>query len=90
MGNVQSDAMVFFGATGDLAYKRIFPSLQGMVKRGQLNVPVIGVAKAGEQSTGLSLRKYVRRVVLESPLHRERTDYDGRRFRCPGSRSFLR
>jgi glucose-6-phosphate 1-dehydrogenase len=47
MRNLQSDALVFFGATGDLAYKKIFPSLQGMVKRGHLNVPVIGVAKAG-------------------------------------------
>jgi glucose-6-phosphate 1-dehydrogenase len=43
----QSDALVFFGATGDLAYKKIFPALQAMVKRGHLNVPVIGVAKAG-------------------------------------------
>ena len=42
-----SDALVFFGATGDLAYKKIFPSLYAMVKRGHLNVPVIGVAKAG-------------------------------------------
>src|SRR5690348_5945599 len=42
-----SDALVFFGATGDLAYKKIFPSLQAMLKRGKLNVPVIGVAKAG-------------------------------------------
>jgi glucose-6-phosphate 1-dehydrogenase len=44
---VISDALVFFGATGDLAYKQIFPSLQKMIKRGNLNVPVIGVAKAG-------------------------------------------
>ena len=43
----QSDALVFFGATGDLAYKKIFPSLQAMIKRGHLNVPVIGVAKSG-------------------------------------------
>jgi glucose-6-phosphate 1-dehydrogenase len=42
-----SDALVFFGATGDLAYKKIFPALQAMVKRGHLEVPVIGVAKAG-------------------------------------------
>jgi glucose-6-phosphate 1-dehydrogenase len=47
MNDVHSDALVFFGATGDLAYKKIFPSLQAMVKRGTLNVPVIGVAKAG-------------------------------------------
>ena len=42
-----ADALVFFGATGDLAYKKIFPALQAMAKRGHLNVPVIGVAKAG-------------------------------------------
>src|SRR4051812_12923054 len=42
-----ADALVFFGATGDLAYKKIFPALQAMVRRGHLNVPVIGVAKAG-------------------------------------------
>jgi glucose-6-phosphate 1-dehydrogenase len=44
---VHSDALVFFGATGDLAYKKIFPALQAMVKRGNLDAPVIGVAKAG-------------------------------------------
>jgi len=42
-----SDALVFFGATGDLAYKKIFPSLQAMMKRGNLNVPIVGVAKQG-------------------------------------------
>jgi glucose-6-phosphate 1-dehydrogenase len=47
MSEPNSDALVFFGATGDLAYKKIFPALQGMVRRGHLNVPVIGVAKAG-------------------------------------------
>jgi glucose-6-phosphate 1-dehydrogenase len=47
MSNLHSDALVFFGATGDLAYKKIFPALQGMLKRGHLNVPVIGVAKSG-------------------------------------------
>src|SRR5262249_22984957 len=47
MSSVHSDALVFFGATGDLAYKKIFPSLQAMIKRGHLDVPVIGVAKAG-------------------------------------------
>ena len=47
MSNFESDALVFFGATGDLAYKKIFPALQAMVKRGHLSVPVIGVAKAG-------------------------------------------
>src|ERR1700736_685676 len=47
MASNHADALVFFGATGDLAYKKIFPSLQAMVKRGTLNVPVVGVAKAG-------------------------------------------
>lgn len=47
MNAAPCDAMVFFGATGDLAYKKIFPSLQMMVTRGTLNVPVIGVAKSG-------------------------------------------
>ena len=46
MSNSHSDALVFFGATGDLAYKKIFPALQSMIKRGRLDVPVIGVAKA--------------------------------------------
>ncbi len=44
---VPSDALVFFGATGDLAYKKIFPALQSMVRHKTLNVPVIGVAKSG-------------------------------------------
>jgi glucose-6-phosphate 1-dehydrogenase len=47
MGAPQSDALVFFGATGDLAHKKVFPALQAMVKHGHLDVPVIGVAKAG-------------------------------------------
>jgi glucose-6-phosphate 1-dehydrogenase len=47
MSDIHSDALVFFGATGDLAYKKIFPALQAMIKRGHLDVPVIGVAKAG-------------------------------------------
>src|SRR3974377_439283 len=43
--SIHADTLVFFGATGDLAYKKIFPALQAMVKRGTLNVPVIGVAR---------------------------------------------
>jgi glucose-6-phosphate 1-dehydrogenase len=46
-GRALSDAFVFFGATGDLAHKKVFPALQHMIRRGTLNVPVIGVAKAG-------------------------------------------
>ncbi len=51
-----SDAFVFFGATGDLAYKKIFPSLQAMVKRGNLNVPVIGVARSARDLDELRAR----------------------------------
>ena len=47
MTDLQSDAFVFYGATGDLAYKKIFPALLAMVKHGHLDVPVIGVANAG-------------------------------------------
>jgi len=47
MSDTHSDALVFFGATGDLAYKKIFPALQAMLKRGHLSVPVVGVAKPG-------------------------------------------
>ena len=57
-----SDAFVFFGATGDLAYKKIFPSLQAMIKRGHLNVPVIGVNRAG-------LTKFLEHSFL---IHRRR------------------
>ncbi len=45
MSEQKSDALVVFGASGDLAYKKIFPSLQGMIKRGVLDVPVIAVAR---------------------------------------------
>jgi len=43
----RSDAFVLFGATGDLAYKKIFPALQAMIRRGRFDVPVIGVAREG-------------------------------------------
>src|SRR5258706_2705635 len=43
----RSDALVFFGATGDLAYKKIFPALQAMARRGKLDFPIVGVAKSG-------------------------------------------
>ena len=47
MAAPKSDALVFFGATGDLAYKQIFPALQALIKRGVLDVPVVGVALSG-------------------------------------------
>ena len=43
----RSDALVFFGATGDLAYKEVFPALHGLVQRNRLDVPIIGVARSG-------------------------------------------
>src|ERR1700733_2570891 len=47
MNTKQSDALVFFGATGDLAYKKVFPAIQNLIQHGHLDVPAIGVAKAG-------------------------------------------
>ena len=47
MNKTESDAFVFFGATGDLAYKKIFPALYAMVRRGGFHIPIIGMARAG-------------------------------------------
>src|SRR5277367_2982837 len=47
MVNMESDAFVFFGATGDLAYKKIFPALYTMVRRGGFNITIIGMARTG-------------------------------------------
>jgi glucose-6-phosphate 1-dehydrogenase len=47
MTKTESDAFVFFGATGDLAYKKIFPALYAMVRRGGFHIPIIGMARAG-------------------------------------------
>lgn len=71
MAAQNSDAFVFFGATGDLAFKKIFPALQSMVKHGTLNVPVIGVAKSGW--TVEQMRERARQSVIEygGGLHEE-------------------
>ena len=58
MTAIHSDALVFFGATGDLAFKKIFPALQAMIKRGELNMPVIGMARAGWTLDKLRERAY--------------------------------
>ena len=58
MAALRSDAFVFFGATGDLAYKKIFPALQGMIRRGYLDMPVIGVARRNWTSDQLRARLY--------------------------------
>ena len=56
MNETHSDALVFFGATGDLAFKKIFPALHAMVKRGKLSVPVIGVARSAQNVDELRAR----------------------------------
>lgn len=58
MSETRSDALVFFGATGDLAYKKIFPALHAMARRGELDVPVIGVARSGWTLEGLCTRAH--------------------------------
>src|SRR5215469_7551295 len=60
---IHSDALVFFGATGDLAYKQIFPALQAMVRRGHLDIPVIGVA--GRPWTSDQLRDHAHQSLEE-------------------------
>jgi glucose-6-phosphate 1-dehydrogenase len=56
MGGPHADAFVFFGATGDLAFKKIFPALQAMVKRGHLTIPVIGVGRSAWTADQLRAR----------------------------------
>jgi glucose-6-phosphate 1-dehydrogenase len=45
--HAKADALVFFGATGDLAYKKVFPAIQYLIKHAELDTPIIGVAKSG-------------------------------------------
>ena len=56
MPPVESDAFVFFGATGDLAYKQVFPALLSLVQRGDFDRPIIGVAKSGWDLSQLQAR----------------------------------
>ena len=56
MNESHSDAFVFFGATGDLAFKKIFPSLYAMSRRGHLNVPVIGIGRSAPDLAALKAR----------------------------------
>src|SRR3546814_1539113 len=66
-----SDALVVFGMTGDLAYKKIFPALYAMVKRDGLNVPVVGVASS--KMTLAQLRKRITDSIKESGKDRKTT-----------------
>ncbi len=56
MSTSQSDALIFFGATGDLAFKKIFPALQALVKHGHLDVPVIGIGRSARTTDQLRAR----------------------------------
>ena len=56
MAGPPSDAFVFFGAAGDLAYKKIFPALQALTRRGRLEMPVIGIGRAGWKAEQLRAR----------------------------------
>ena len=64
MNSQPSDAFVFFGATGDLAYKKIFPALQGLVQRDNLDIPIIGVAR--EEWSLDQLRERARDSLVKS------------------------
>jgi glucose-6-phosphate 1-dehydrogenase len=59
-----ADALVLFGITGDLAFKKIFPALQRLIQRGELRVPIIGVARGGGDVA--SLRKRIRESLEEN------------------------
>jgi glucose-6-phosphate 1-dehydrogenase len=63
MAEPVSDALVIFGITGDLAYRKIFPALQNLVQRGRLDVPVIGVARDGNLD---ALRERLRQSLAAS------------------------
>ena len=60
MGAERSDAFVFFGATGDLAFKQIFPALQGLIRDEGFDLPIIGVARSGDLDT---LRERARQSI---------------------------
>jgi glucose-6-phosphate 1-dehydrogenase len=60
MSDSHSDALVCFGATGDLAQKKIIPTLQVMIKHGTLKMPVVGVAKSGWNIDQLRSRAHER------------------------------
>src|SRR6202158_456026 len=56
METLESDALVFFGATGDLAYEKIFPALQAMTRRGHFDIPIIGVGRSAKDPDALRTR----------------------------------
>jgi len=58
MKSLESDALVFFGATGDLAYEQIFPALHAMTRRGHFEIPIIGVGRSAKDIEGLRARAH--------------------------------
>src|SRR5690606_33386544 len=70
----QADALVLFGMTGDLAYKKIFPALYFMAQQGRLNVPIVGVASSSMNRT--QLKKRIRESVKELNRRIDRQAFD--------------
>ena len=62
-----SDALVFFGATGDLVFKEILPALQGLVQEGGVRIPLIGVARSPWDSD--RLRQRAKESLEKKGLH---------------------
>jgi len=83
----QSDAFVFFGVTGDLAFKKIFPALQAMIKHGHLNVPVIGVARSAKNVDELRARV---RTSLEEHGGLDAAAFDKLSSCCATCRAIIR
>lgn len=72
MTHSPADALVFFGATGDLAFKKIFPALQASLKRGNLTIPVIGVGRSNwtdEQLHTRARESLGKAGVLDAPAY---------------------
>ena len=84
MSEPQSDALVLFGATGDLAYQQIFPALFAMARRGHLNVPVIGVARP--PLTDDELRARAKNSLVDHDLFHEGRAEDAAAFETLAAR----
>ena len=74
----RSDALVLFGATGDLAYQQIFPALFAMARRGRLDMPVIGVARQAMSEDDLRAR--AKKSLVDHGLYREGSGEDDTHF----------
>jgi glucose-6-phosphate 1-dehydrogenase len=80
----QSDALVLFGATGDLAYQQIFPALFAMTGRGHLDVPVIGIARLPQ--TADEFRARAKQSLVDHGVYREGHADDKRQFQALAAR----